>query len=586
MKILLLHPEDQLPAPTPGRRWDLIVDLGRAPAATYEKWSEQSGCRVFSLYDLAAGFEDLHHLRELLRLGMGGMVDESGIDWWDVLSLMIEQDLRQLVLISRLGRELEPDCNKSGCEFYASRSMPLATALQKLSGATVITLGSGFRPVVRWARHYRTVFSQLDATQFTQAFQDRFDREHRVRRRFARAIRISARPVVLMPSAYINVSRTAVSYAALLSEEKFLLIYARKSAELTHVPSNVSVESLDGYFRSTDSAESLSLAGKWEILRNRLISASPEFAAADASGLLERIPGLMHWGIAVRDAWNQVFKMRDVSACLCADDSNPYTRIPLILAKNRGVPTLVCHHGAMDSKMALKIPHGDTYLAKGEIESDYLLKRCGVDPEKVVVGGQGLQPALDAGKPGPLHSGEPWLVFFTEPYRAAGWREEPVYAELLPGLWGLAQSCGIKLVFKLHPFESVKGFRRILRKYLPTREKRIGVIGGPASAQLWGNTRIALTVQSTVALQCAALGIPVFLCSWLKDSTAGYVEQFAKFGIGHVLNSVDELTRIPGLLESGSKPVLVRPALWETVDRAKLRGLLLRTDSLPVALKA
>ena len=86
--------------------------------------------------------------------------------------------------------------------------------------------------------------------------------------------------------------------------------------------------------------------------------------------------------------------------------------------------------------MALKIPHGDTYLAKGEIESDYLLRRCGVDPEKVVVGGQGLQPALDVSRSGTPRSGDPWLVFFTEPYQAAGWREEPVYADLAAGIVG------------------------------------------------------------------------------------------------------------------------------------------------------
>ena len=40
----------------------------------------------------------------------------SGIDWWDVLSLLIEPDLRQLILIGRLAREL-----KGGCELSASR---------------------------------------------------------------------------------------------------------------------------------------------------------------------------------------------------------------------------------------------------------------------------------------------------------------------------------------------------------------------------------------------------------------------------------------------------------------------------------
>ena len=98
----------------------------------------------------------------------------------------------------------------------------------------------------------------------------------------------------------------------------------------------------------------------------------------------------MRWGIAVRDAWNEVFESETVLGCLCADDSNPYTRIPLILAANRGIPTLVCHHGAMDSKMAVKVAHADTYLAKGEIERDFLVRSCGVAPEKVVLGGQGL----------------------------------------------------------------------------------------------------------------------------------------------------------------------------------------------------
>ena len=75
------------------------------------------------------------------------------------------------------------------------------------------------------------------------------------------------------------------------------------------------------------------------------------------------------------------------------------------------------------------------------------------------------------------------------------------------------------------------------------------MIAGAPSPQLWRNTRFALTVQSTVALQCASLGIPVFLCSWLRDSSSGYVEQFSRFGIGHILESSDELSEIPRLLE-------------------------------------
>ena len=580
MRVLLLHPEDELPAERTAGKWDLVVDLGRAPLATYERWGAQTGGRVISLYDFARDFEDLHRVRELLQLGLGQWVDGSGIDWWDVLSLMIEPDLRQLMLIGRLAHELP-----AGCELYASRSSTLASALQTFTGGKQISRAGGFRPGTRWARHYRDVFTQLDRAQMSQAFQDKFDREHFVRRRLAGRRRSSKHPVVLLPSAYVNVSRTAASYAALLPGDSFLLVYGRNNARMKNLPSNIHTTSLDSYFVTPDRSEAAALTQAWESLKRRLISGAPEYSAADATGLFDRIPGLLRWGTAVRDAWNGLFESETVLGCLCADDSNPYSRLPLILAANRGISTLVCHHGAMDSKMAVKVAHADTYLAKGEIEQDFLVRSCGVAAEKVVLGGQGLASAPEMAKAA-ARSAEPWLVFFTEPFQAVGWRTDEVYRDLLPKLWSLAQSCGLKLVFKLHPFESVRGHRRILRKYLPRQEAGIGVLAGPPSPQLWRNTRFALVVQSTVALQCASLGIPVFLCSWLRDSSSGYVRQFARFGIGDILNSSDELSEIPRLLESNARTVQMRPALWETMDPARLRDLLLRTGTFSEALKA
>jgi hypothetical protein len=580
MRVLLLHPEDELPAECTGEKWDLLVDLGRAPLATYQLWSAQTGGRLISLYDFARDFEDLHRVRELLQLGMGEWVDGLGIDWWDVLSLMIEPDLRQLMLIGRLAHELP-----AGCELYSSRSSTLATALQTFTGAKQVGRAAGFRPGMRWARHYRDVFAQLDTAQMSQVFQDKLDREHFVRRRLARRRRSSKHQVVLLPSAYINVSRTAAAYAALLPGDKFLLVYARNSARLKSLPSNIRTTSLDSYFVPPDRKEAAALTQSWEALKVRLMAGAPEYSAADATGLFDRISGLMRWGIAVRDAWNAVFESETVVGCLCADDSNPYSRLPLILAANRGIPTLVCHHGAMDSKMAVKVAHADTYLAKGEIEEDFLLRLCGVAAEKVVLGGHGSPSSPEPAKPA-APSTEPWLVFFTEPFQAAGWRTEEVYRDLLPKLWSLAQSCGLKLVFKLHPFESAKGHRRILRKYLCRQEPGIGVITGAPSPQLWRNARFALVVQSTVALQCASLGIPVFLCSWLRESSSGYVEQFSRFGIGHILESSNELSEIPRLLELQGKTAQMRPTLWETMDPAKLRDLLLRTRSFSEAIKA
>ncbi len=202
-----------------------------------------------------------------------------------------------------------------------------------------------------------------------------------------------------------------------------------------------------------------------------------------------------------------------------------------------------------------------------------------------MLGGQGLSTSVGRVR-GLTQTKANWLVFFTEPYEAAGWRSDEVYSNLLPELWSLAQSSGMKLVFKLHPFESVKGHRRMLRKYLPQQEPEIMVIAGAPSEQLWVNTRCALTVQSTVALQCASLGIPVFLCHWLRDLTSGYVEQFAKYGVGHILESAEELSEIPRILDEKARTVQLRPVVWNTMDPRKLRDLLLRTNSLSEAIKA
>ena len=98
MKVLLLHPDDTLAQAHPPRHWDLVVDTGRAPIATYERWSQHAGCPVISIYDHAEEIEDLYRLRQLLRLGSGRMMDQWGIDWWEVLSLEIASGLQQLVL--------------------------------------------------------------------------------------------------------------------------------------------------------------------------------------------------------------------------------------------------------------------------------------------------------------------------------------------------------------------------------------------------------------------------------------------------------------------------------------------------------
>jgi len=573
LRVLLLHPSDTLPWPTPSERWDLIIDFARAPDSAYENWRRQAGCPLLSLYQFAEEVGDLRVTRELLQLGTGYLGDHWGIDWWDVLSLEIMAELRQLMLVHRLSKELHRNC-----ELYATRLHPLATALQKLLGARLTFLESNFRAVIRRMRHYHEAFSHLDTAELAQVLADKFDSDHSIRRRAACRTRPTGMPVILLPSAYLNVSRVALSYAEQLPVHQFLLVHARNNARVAALPPNVRSASLSPYFVPSDTLEIASLLDSWSGLRKHLVYGAEEFNMADAMGLLGKIPTLLRWGLALRDAWSRVLKSENVTACFSADASNPPSSIPLIMAQKRGLPVLACHHGALDYQMAIKTNHADVYLAKSEMERDYLRRICRLAAEKIVVA-----PRVSSRPPRALRHSAPWMVFFTEPYASSGWRSDEVYRDLLPRLCALARTCGLKLVFKLHPFESIKGHRKMLRRLVPQYERQIEVLAGPPSGQLWNNTRFALTVQSSTAVECCALGIPVFLCAWLRDPWAGYLQQYARFGVGHVLESPDRISEIPELLANRGNKSVPQGAPQKAIALDDLQDLFSGTYSLPVA---
>ncbi len=566
MKVLLLHPEDAFATWPVTQHWDLTIDLGRAPAGSHERWNQQAGSPVVSIYDLAKETEDLYRLRELMQLGIGVMVDASGIDWWDVLSLEIVPQLQQLMLILRLAKKLS-----STCELYSSRPHFVATALGRFLGTRVTILESRAQSALHQVRHYRKVLSELDRAQLTQVLEDKFDSHHSIRRRFTRRGRASGEPLILLPSAYINVSRAALSYAKLLPNFKCLLVHTRNNAKSSSLPENVRSVSLTPYFVPADQRERAALLETWSTLRKHLVDRAEEFNMAETAGVFERIPALLSWGVALRNAWTGVYDSENVSACLSADDSNPPSSIPLIIAKKRGVPALACHHGALNYMMAIKTNYADFYLVKNEMERDYLRRICHLDPEKIVISSEASskRPPL---QPAPCGSA-PWLVFFTEPYQSSGWRTDEIYRDLLPRLFSLAESCGLKLVFKLHPFESIKGHRRMLRRLLPNRERQVEVLAGPASEQLWTNTKLALTVQSSTALECTARGIPVFLCAWLRDVYSGYVQQYTRFGVGQVLECSEQIIGIPDLLGVRNQATQLLRASGSLTDADKLANL-------------
>jgi hypothetical protein len=83
--------------------------------------------------------------------------------------------------------------------------------------------------------------------------------------------------------------------------------------------------------------------------------------------------------------------------------------------------------------------------------------------------------------------------------------------------------------------------------------KLVRVTDAPLSREIFQQTWCAVTVESTVAFECASVGIPAFLCGWLRHAYAGFAPQYVRFGVGRMLEFPDDLLHIPDML-SGVMP--------------------------------
>jgi hypothetical protein len=543
MKVLLLHPEDDFPH-SPGKgRLDLIVDLGRAPKSFYDDISRKTACEVFSIFDLAVEVDDFLIWRDLLQFGMGRVVDRLGIDWWDVIGLLLQGEMQDLRLAQRLARRIK----KIGkcTDLTVSRPSPLADAVGLELGCSLNSLRADpLRRLVTGAGRYRQAAANLSFRQLRQVVYDKYDSQYVWRRRLAPVpVRLST-PVVLIPSAYSNVTRAAFRYAKVLPDQQFLLVLARETANISPIPANVRTATLAAFaLHKSDAQELRKLESAWDGLGESL-RLNREFELSARVGVLDRGKRLLRWGLAVRDAWNAVFERCPILSCLCGDDSNPYSRIPLLLARQRQLPAIAFHHGALDGFMAFKPSAFSTYLVKGEMERDYLERVCKVESDCLRMGAASAPPETCS----LWRDQSPWIVFFTEPYETDLWRARAIYREVIPRLCAAARTAGKKVLMKLHPFESVRQRQRMLNDVLSGDDRQfVSVTAAPMSAEILQNTWCAVTVESSTAVECANAGIPVFLCGWLRHAYVGYASQYARFGVGRMLDCPDDLLKIAGM---------------------------------------
>lgn len=174
------------------------------------------------------------------------------------------------------------------------------------------------------------------------------------------------------------------------------------------------------------------------------------------------------------------------------------------------------------------------------------------------------------------------MVFFSEPYEVAGMRTREVYCEVLPPLCRVARESGRGLVVKLHPFESLSQRSAMIREILAAEDRKlVSVVDGPITSELMEWAWFGVTVESTTVIDCLQNGVRCFLCSWLANSPFDYVGQYARFGIGEVLQDAEQLVEIPSRLAAPDSRSLMNLDLSATMDPASLKAWLTKAHELP-----
>jgi hypothetical protein len=582
MRVLLLHPEDR-----PGQgewadsRWDLIVDLGFASPFLYAEWSRELGTRVVSLRQFTGGEDSYRWIGRVLAQGRGRLLDRMGLDWWELAAVWRYQDLEALYLIRELTREI----HAASVELFGTRPHPFAALFAQVMSRPVQYLqNAAWAPITSAKRIVRSL-RQLSPSQMAEIAFDKWDPHYQVRRQIVKQRAGSREPVVLLPSAYSNVTRTVLAYAAALQHSRFLLAATRRNAVSATLPDNVSAVSLAAYAvrnKQTD-REFAELNDAWRRFQHTVLADSADLRIARDAGIFDYFPGQLKNGLFIRDAWLSLMRAEPVIGVLCADDLNYYTRLPLALAARMNLNGVYCSHGALDSGLLFKHSYGGVHLVKGEMEKDYVLRSGAVPPGRVVMA---APPSMET-SPHKTSLDRDKVVFFSQPYEIGGGRSGEIYRELVPRLCSLARAAGKRLVIKLHPFESERARARLLRTILPRKADfdSIQIMAGAPLHTLFDQAWCGIGVDSSVAVECTLKGIPFFLCQWLDSAGAGYMQQFARYGAGTLLESPEEMERIPELVSAYQPDHRTGAQLWHDADSELLEAIIARTGPARAAAK-
>ena len=98
------------------------------------------------------------------------------------------------------------------------------------------------------------------------------------------------------------------------------------------------------------------LAGPLAGSAERCVRGQPSSTAGQELRVFDGFADFLKRGLRVRDAWREVFAREPITTVLSADEYNPYTRLPILLARSRKLRTVFCDHGALNMSFGIRRP--------------------------------------------------------------------------------------------------------------------------------------------------------------------------------------------------------------------------------------
>jgi hypothetical protein len=204
---------------------------------------------------------------------------------------------------------------------------------------------------------------------------------------------------------------------------------------------------------------------------------------------------------------------------IVGDEFSFVDRAALHLGKVRGIPTASRQHGVLDSHYLRDSILADVHLAWDEATVAWLEVHGAIPPGQTVrVAGRG------AAEPGPPAGRGNDVVLFLQPLELVGVPMADWLSETLPPLLRAARSSGGRLRAKLHPLQS----RSALAALLPADfAGQVDLVTDISAREILQTARAAVTLDSSVAVDCRDFGVPCFSTAWYEGT---YAQDLARLG--------------------------------------------------------